>query len=265
MNDLKQRQTIARAELGTKLRELFEAEEARGVSKSTIFRRAGMNPSSFRKFMCGKENIRLDTLVKLAAACGRHVRYEFPHRISTTKAINEERRYEPELPPPSDVHALIARVKIPPLAKGQRRHRRHGDNFTARTIKNVLHAVAETGFEWVGYREFAEMAGVSPAIINDLMPVLANHRLVEVQKRPKEGTALGAGRSRYLVRTETLRGIILGTMTIGGSRETESCGVGEAGRLLGVSRQAVEKCEKRALRKLEQALRPARGEEVRDG
>lgn len=39
----------------------------------------------------------------------------------------------------------------------------------------------------------------------------------------------------------------------------------EVAKLLGVSRQAVEKCEKRALRKLEKALRPARGEEVRDG
>ena len=229
MNDLKQRQIIARAELGTKLRELFEAEEARGVSKSTIFRRAGMNPSSFRKFMCGKENIRLDTLVKLAAACGRHVRYEFPYRLSATKAIIEERRYEPEIPHASDVHALVARATIPRLPKGPRRHQRHGDWFTSRTIKNVLHAVAETGFEWVGYREFAEMAGVSAAIINDLMPVLAKHRLVEVQKRPKKGSSLGAGRSRYRVRTETLRGIILGTITIGGNREPEACGVGEAG------------------------------------
>lgn len=41
--------------------------------------------------------------------------------------------------------------------------------------------------------------------------------------------------------------------------------VREVGKLLGITNQAVSRCEKRALRKLEQALRPARGEEVRDG
>lgn len=37
----------------------------------------------------------------------------------------------------------------------------------------------------------------------------------------------------------------------------------EVAKLLGVSRQAVGKCEVRALAKISKALRPARGEEVR--
>lgn len=206
-----------RKNMSIALRKLVDHQKSLGVNRTMIAKRAGCYSEYVARTIEGKRDMRLSTIVKFAVACGRSIQLSFPVSAQAFSENAARVKFDPVREVPSDIHAVIAAVKIPRIRNVRRAKRLKF--FRARTVKTVLHAMAECKTQLIRHSDLASACEMHPQLLSPVLASMEAAGIITIEPVPKESRFPGMPKNRYIVNVEFLRAVIMGLSKIDGGED----------------------------------------------